>query len=56
MATRTRGKGTINSRLQGSEGELDNAYPLSRTDGQRVKEWSNNRVILWNDVLSYLRE
>ena len=27
MAMRTEGKGTINSGLQGSEGELDNAYP-----------------------------
>jgi len=27
MATGTRGKGTINSRLRESEGELDDAYP-----------------------------
>jgi len=29
---------------------------MSRTDGQRVKEQSNNRVILQNDILSYLGE
>ena len=29
---------------------------MSRTDRWRVKGWSNNRVILQNDVLSYLRE
>ena len=29
---------------------------LSRTNGRSVKEWNNNRVILQNDVLNYLRE
>ena len=29
---------------------------VSRTDGRRVEERSNNRVILWNDVLNYLGE
>jgi len=29
---------------------------VSRTDRWSVNEWSNNRVILWNDVLNYFRE
>jgi len=29
---------------------------VSRTDRQSVEEWSNNRVILWNDILNYLGE
>ena len=31
MATKTRGKRTINSRLQKSEGELDNTHPYQVT-------------------------
>jgi len=35
---------------------ISNYGQLSKTDRQRVKERSNNRVILWNDVLNYLGE
>jgi len=31
IATRTRGKATMNSRLQGSEGKLDNTHPYQVT-------------------------
>jgi len=29
---------------------------MSRTDRQNVEEWSNNRIILQNDILNYLGE
>jgi len=29
---------------------------LSRTDGQSAEKWSNNKIILQNDVLNYLVE
>jgi len=29
---------------------------MSKMDGRSVEEWSNNRVILRNDVLNYLGE
>jgi len=32
------------------------SHILLRTDERSVEEQSNNRVILWNDVLSYLGE